>query len=261
MAWSPRTCWSSARARPASCSRCGSRSCGVRVRIIDKARRAGHDVARARRARAHARALRQLGLADRRRAPPASSRAAREPVGRAASAPRAASSATSARGLSPYPFVLIYPQDEHERLLIDAARARRRRASSGRASSSTFEQGPARRLRDARRTATTCDARVPRRLRRRALARRARSLGIGFPGGTYEHLFYVADVTPRGPAMDGELHVALEDDGLPRRLPARRRWPRAVHRHDPARAPASDPSLGRRLHGRPPAACRSTSRA
>jgi hypothetical protein len=35
-------------------------------------------------------------------------------------------------------------------------------------------------------------------------------LGIGFPGGTYEHLFYVADVEARGPTMNGELHVALD---------------------------------------------------
>jgi hypothetical protein len=32
----------------------------------------------------------------------------------------------------------------------------------------------------------------------------------GFPGGTYDHLFYVADVQGRGPALDGELHVDLD---------------------------------------------------
>jgi hypothetical protein len=35
--------------------------------------------------------------------------------------------------------------------------------------------------------------------------------GVGFPGGTYEHLFYVADVEAGGPAMNGELHAALDD--------------------------------------------------
>jgi 2-polyprenyl-6-methoxyphenol hydroxylase-like FAD-dependent oxidoreductase len=34
------------------------------------------------------------------------------------------------------------------------------------------------------------------------------ALAIGFPGGTYEHLFYVADVAARGTAMNGELHAA-----------------------------------------------------
>jgi 2-polyprenyl-6-methoxyphenol hydroxylase-like FAD-dependent oxidoreductase len=35
-------------------------------------------------------------------------------------------------------------------------------------------------------------------------------LGIGFPGGTYEHLFYVADVDARAPANDGQLHGTLD---------------------------------------------------
>jgi 2-polyprenyl-6-methoxyphenol hydroxylase-like FAD-dependent oxidoreductase len=35
-------------------------------------------------------------------------------------------------------------------------------------------------------------------------------VAIGFPGGTYNHLFYVADVEARGPAMNGELHAALD---------------------------------------------------
>ena len=32
-----------------------------------------------------------------------------------------------------------------------------------------------------------------------------------FSGGTYARLFYVADVEASGPAMDGELHIALDD--------------------------------------------------
>ena len=35
-------------------------------------------------------------------------------------------------------------------------------------------------------------------------------LATGFPGGTYAHLFYVADVEASGPVMDRELHVALD---------------------------------------------------
>lgn len=38
----------------------------------------------------------------------------------------------------------------------------------------------------------------------------ARSRGRGFPGGTYEHLFYVADVQAKGPVMNRELNVALD---------------------------------------------------
>ena len=33
----------------------------------------------------------------------------------------------------------------------------------------------------------------------------------GFPGGTYTHMFYVADAVGNGPVMDDELHVALDD--------------------------------------------------
>jgi 2-polyprenyl-6-methoxyphenol hydroxylase-like FAD-dependent oxidoreductase len=36
-------------------------------------------------------------------------------------------------------------------------------------------------------------------------------LGVGFPGGTYAGLFYVADVEASGPATDGELHIDLEE--------------------------------------------------
>jgi len=39
-------------------------------------------------------------------------------------------------------------------------------------------------------------------------------LKAGFPGGTYAHVFYVADVEATGPAIDGELHVALDDADL-----------------------------------------------
>ncbi len=36
-------------------------------------------------------------------------------------------------------------------------------------------------------------------------------MGVGFPGGTYQQAFYVADVEASGPALDGELHVDLDD--------------------------------------------------
>src|SRR5690606_36869845 len=35
-------------------------------------------------------------------------------------------------------------------------------------------------------------------------------LGAGFPGGTYDHTFYVADVQAAGIAADGEVHVSVE---------------------------------------------------
>jgi len=36
-------------------------------------------------------------------------------------------------------------------------------------------------------------------------------VGAGFPGGTYQQIFYVADVEAAGPAIDGNLHVDLDE--------------------------------------------------
>jgi 2-polyprenyl-6-methoxyphenol hydroxylase-like FAD-dependent oxidoreductase len=36
------------------------------------------------------------------------------------------------------------------------------------------------------------------------------ALQIGFPGGAYTHLFYIADVQASGPTMNGELHLDLD---------------------------------------------------
>ena len=37
-----------------------------------------------------------------------------------------------------------------------------------------------------------------------------RIAGVGFPGSTYDQVFYVADVEGSGPAMDGELHADID---------------------------------------------------
>jgi 2-polyprenyl-6-methoxyphenol hydroxylase-like FAD-dependent oxidoreductase len=115
-------------------------------------------------------------------------------------------------GLTPYPFLEIYPQDEHERLLIarlgelgvtvergteltactndgDCVRARLRTAAG------REETAEARYL-------AGCDG---------ARSRVRESLGSGFPGGTYHHLFYVADIEGGGEPIDGELHVDLDE--------------------------------------------------
>ena len=115
-------------------------------------------------------------------------------------------------GLSPYPYMLILPQDQHERLLIE------RLAALG----VTVERGVSltgiepraehvvARLAHASGRAETCEAAYL------AGCDGARSpvrdaLGAEFGGGTYSHLFYVADVEAGGPAANHELHVALDD--------------------------------------------------
>jgi 2-polyprenyl-6-methoxyphenol hydroxylase-like FAD-dependent oxidoreductase len=55
-------------------------------------------------------------------------------------------------------------------------------------------------------------------------------LGAGFPGGTYAHLFYVADAEGSGPVMDGELHVALDESDFLAAFPMKG-GARAARRH------------------------------
>jgi 2-polyprenyl-6-methoxyphenol hydroxylase-like FAD-dependent oxidoreductase len=115
------------------------------------------------------------------------------------------------QGLTPFPFPLIFPQDEHEALLIkrlsalgieiereveladfedrgSEVRATLRKAGADDVGSYAYLAG--------------CDG---------ARSRVREVLGTGFPGGTYDHLFYVADVEAAGSPVNGELHVDLDD--------------------------------------------------
>jgi 2-polyprenyl-6-methoxyphenol hydroxylase-like FAD-dependent oxidoreductase len=118
-------------------------------------------------------------------------------------------------GLSPYPFGIIFPQDEHEALLVARLEAEgiaveRRttidsvedngggiiaRGQGPHGAPVTFET----------RYLAGCDG---------ARSAVRSSIGAGFPGGTYEHLFYVADVTARGRPMNKELHILLDNAGF-----------------------------------------------
>src|SRR3984885_3566838 len=110
-------------------------------------------------------------------------------------------------GLTPYPFLHIFPQDEHERLLIE--RLQGLGVAVERSAELTgFEDGGdfliARiRGQDGRETVCKaayiagCDG-------ARSLVRQ--TIGAGFPGGTYRQIFYVADIDAAGPAIDGEFH-------------------------------------------------------
>ncbi|WP_407179117.1 FAD-dependent monooxygenase [Bradyrhizobium sp. STM 3562] len=115
-------------------------------------------------------------------------------------------------GLTPYPFLHIFPQDQHERLLIERLEAfgvtveRRtellRFTDDGR--------GVAARLRGSDGQEQDCEASyIAGCDGARSLVRE--SLGTGFPGGTYRQVFYVADVEASGPAVNGELHVDLDE--------------------------------------------------
>jgi len=182
---------------------------GVRVRIIDKTAEPG-TTSRALAVQVRTLELyRSMGLAD---AVIASGRRMNA-VNLWASGRRVARIVLgdAGEGVSPYPFALIYPQDEHENLLID------RLTEAGveverRTELLDFEDAGGHVVARVKRPDGTeetvgaayiagCDG---------AHSRVREVLNIGFPGGTYAHLFYVADAQARGPAMDGELHVALD---------------------------------------------------
>lgn len=115
------------------------------------------------------------------------------------------------REVSAYPFVLIYPQDRHERLLVQQLQSlgvdveRQTELLS-------FEKGESHvtallKHADGREESFTaaflagCDG-------ARSLVRQA--IGSGFEGGTYKQLFYVADVRVTGVEPAGEGHIAFD---------------------------------------------------
>jgi 2-polyprenyl-6-methoxyphenol hydroxylase-like FAD-dependent oxidoreductase len=183
---------------------------GVAVRVIDKTAEPGTT---SRALAIHARTLelyRQIGLADD-VVEQGFNFAAVNLWTRGKHAARAVFSDIGT-GLSPFPYVLIFPQDEHERLLIERLRRvgieveRRTQLlgfeDSGGAVVARLQQEDGRMATCEAAYIAGCDG---------ARSRVRDVLGVGFPGGTYERVFYVADVELRGPAGNHELHVALDD--------------------------------------------------
>ena len=123
------------------------------------------------------------------------------------------------RGVSPYPFVLSYPQDDHERFLT-ARLAERGVTVEWNTALTGFEARGDGVLATLDRGGTeTCEVAYL------AGCDGAHSvvreqLGVGFPGGTYDQLFYVADVALEG-APDDELLVQIGDRSLVLALPIR----------------------------------------
>ncbi len=113
-------------------------------------------------------------------------------------------------GLTPFPFALIFPQDTHERVLIERLETLgvtvERRTELVR-----FDQegdGVRATLRRADGAEETCAASYLAGCDG-AHSTVREALAIGFPGGTYADIFFVADVEGSGPATNGEIHVDL----------------------------------------------------
>src|ERR1700719_2956232 len=182
---------------------------GVRVRIVDKT---GEPGTTSRAVAVQARTLElysQIGLADAivdrgRNVAAANLWVSGKKVARAVFGDMGA-------GLSPFPYALIYPQDEHERLLIahlaDAGVHVERQ--TGLLGFENAADGVLARLKRPDGSQETCEAAYIAGCDGAHSTVREK-LQIGFPGGIYNHLFYVADVEASGATMNGELHVALD---------------------------------------------------
>jgi 2-polyprenyl-6-methoxyphenol hydroxylase-like FAD-dependent oxidoreductase len=114
-------------------------------------------------------------------------------------------------GISPYPYTLVFSQDEHERLLVDRLREAGVEVERGTELVTCAQEGDEvhARIRRSDGTVERCAARYVAGCDGAHSAVRE-ALSIGFPGGTYEHLFYVADVDAGGPVLNGHVHVALD---------------------------------------------------
>jgi 2-polyprenyl-6-methoxyphenol hydroxylase-like FAD-dependent oxidoreductase len=115
-------------------------------------------------------------------------------------------------GLTPYDFALVFPQDAHERLLIERlgeldVRVERRTELLR---FSQNDAGVTATLRRPDGSEEVCDAAYLAGCDGASSTVRGQ-LGVGFPGGTYTGLFYVADIEGTGEPVDNDLHVDLED--------------------------------------------------
>jgi 2-polyprenyl-6-methoxyphenol hydroxylase-like FAD-dependent oxidoreductase len=119
---------------------------------------------------------------------------------------------TVGSGLTPYPFLHIFPQDQHERLLIERLQALGV-AVERKTELIRFVEEKDRivaRLRGPDGQEVDCEADyITGCDGARSIVRE--TIGTGFPGGTYRQIFYVADVEADGPALNGELHVDLDE--------------------------------------------------
>src|SRR5437868_4932984 len=194
--------------------------CGVRIRIVDKAAEPGTT---SRALVVHARTLefyRQIGLAD-----AVIERGLRFAAvnlwvkGRQVAHVYFGSMGT---GISAFPYIVIFPQDEHERLLIERLRELGIEIERPVELTAFTDRGDrvVAQLKRGGGSEETCEAAYV------AGCDGARSkvrelLGSKFPGSTYAHMFYVADTEASGPIVNHEVHVALDEADFVAAFPLR----------------------------------------
>lgn len=115
------------------------------------------------------------------------------------------------QGSTPFPYIIILPQDQHEKILTEKLKALGVIIERG-TELINFEQNDktvtaqVKLANNEIETLTAdylagCDG---------AHSIIRKKIDVGFEGSTYPHLFYVADVAGHGPALNGELHVSLD---------------------------------------------------
>jgi 2-polyprenyl-6-methoxyphenol hydroxylase-like FAD-dependent oxidoreductase len=115
-------------------------------------------------------------------------------------------------GLSPFPYLLVFAQDYHELLLVDHLEKLGVRVERE-TSLVSFEQdanGVRALIERADGSSEQCEASYIAGCDG-AHSKVREMLAIGFPGGTYDELFYVADVEASGPAVNGELNIDVDN--------------------------------------------------
>ncbi len=182
---------------------------GIRARIVDKATEPGTT---SRALAVHARTMelyRQLDLTeavitDGHRVPAVNLWVKGKPEARVAFA-------DIATDLTPYPFVQMFPQDEHEKLLIQ------RLKSFGISVERPVElvgftaagDRVIAQLRGPRGDETVEAAYIAGCDGARSAVRK--TTGTGYPGSTYSQVFYVADTRASGPSVNGEVNIDLDE--------------------------------------------------
>jgi 2-polyprenyl-6-methoxyphenol hydroxylase-like FAD-dependent oxidoreductase len=123
--------------------------------------------------------------------------------------------------ISPYPFILSFPQDDHERLLVKCLEEAGVRVEwstqlvqfkeEGQSVKATLRKGQADETCEFA-YLCGCDG---------AHSTVRQGLGLNFPGGTYEQLFYVADVQANGRAFTQEVNGCISPDSFVLVFPVR----------------------------------------
>jgi 2-polyprenyl-6-methoxyphenol hydroxylase-like FAD-dependent oxidoreductase len=131
-------------------------------------------------------------------------------------------------GLTPYPYLQVFPQDQHERLLGERLQALGVSVQWLTELVEFSDDGSQirARIRGPESHEEMCEASYIVGCDGARSATRE-VIGAHFPGGTYPQVFYVADVEGSGPAINGELNIALDEADIMMIFP--------MGKHGPAR--------------------------